>query len=156
MASNITIQESNHQLKVCIYCQDEFSSTDEIVVCRSCGAPYHKDCWLSINRCGVHGCTSRSYKNAPDLAVDRSNLIDSVVTQTNPPNVTIIETSSYRTENILLDGTTVDYVDTERPLINQIVILDEQPIEIQITPNDDTADSETWWQRFRKRLGGLF
>ncbi len=35
----------------CPYCNNEFTSDDDIVVCPECGAPYHRNCYKLIGHC---------------------------------------------------------------------------------------------------------
>lgn len=49
--------------KVCQICKGYLFEDDETVVCPTCGAPHHKDCWETVGHCGVqddHG-TDKQY-----------------------------------------------------------------------------------------------
>jgi hypothetical protein len=35
----------------CIVCRKEFSPDDDIVVCETCGTPYHRECYKSVGKC---------------------------------------------------------------------------------------------------------
>lgn len=35
----------------CIVCRKEFSPDDDIVVCETCGTPYHRKCYKSVGKC---------------------------------------------------------------------------------------------------------
>lgn len=35
----------------CIVCKKKFSQDDDVVVCETCGTPYHRDCYKSVGKC---------------------------------------------------------------------------------------------------------
>ncbi len=39
---------------VCMVCGDELS--DDVVLCRRCKTPHHRDCWLYYGACSTYGC----------------------------------------------------------------------------------------------------
>lgn len=43
----------------CARCGVPFTVTDEVMVCDTCGAPHHRQCWEDGNKCCVPGCTGR-------------------------------------------------------------------------------------------------
>lgn len=45
----------------CPYCQNKFTSEDEIVACDTCGSPHHINCWNEINKCSALNCPGRHY-----------------------------------------------------------------------------------------------
>jgi len=48
----------------CAKCGVAFSVTDEVLVCDTCGAPHHRQCWEDSNKCCVPGCTGQIDLNA--------------------------------------------------------------------------------------------
>ena len=45
----IPISETNK--RSCVVCAQEFTPTDDVVVCPVCGAPHHRECWQSEGHC---------------------------------------------------------------------------------------------------------
>lgn len=35
----------------CVYCNNKFLQTDDVVVCPKCGSPHHRDCWKEKGEC---------------------------------------------------------------------------------------------------------
>lgn len=65
--------------KQCQICQGYLFEDDDTVVCPTCGAPHHRDCWDTVGHCGVeadHG-TDRQYdllqKNKADSAAQEGS-----------------------------------------------------------------------------------
>ena len=40
----------------CQYCQSNIKLNEDYILCPSCSAPYHKDCWYENEGCAVYGC----------------------------------------------------------------------------------------------------
>lgn len=38
--------------KICQICSGELSEQDDVVVCPTCGAPHHRECYFSLGQCG--------------------------------------------------------------------------------------------------------
>jgi hypothetical protein len=56
----------------CQICGDQIG--DDMVICRRCKTPHHRDCWHYFGRCSTYGCgESRFYlpQTAPVLRPDR-------------------------------------------------------------------------------------
>lgn len=70
-------KEANYKTsKTCPYCQSPILNETEILYCKSCSSPYHKDCWLDNGQCAVIGCGQKeAVKNTHWRAHD-STMID--------------------------------------------------------------------------------
>ncbi len=42
---------------ICAICQSPLAPEDSRMVCPSCQAPYHEDCWHENGGCGIYGCS---------------------------------------------------------------------------------------------------
>ena len=45
--------------KRCPVCRDAIRPGDNIMTCNLCGAVYHRECWDTMGKCGVYGCSSQ-------------------------------------------------------------------------------------------------
>jgi hypothetical protein len=54
----------NHAHAVCKICGDGLGD-EEIVYCRVCDTPHHRDCWRYFGGCSVYACGERRYARAP-------------------------------------------------------------------------------------------
>ncbi|MDD4699158.1 MAG: RING finger protein [Oscillospiraceae bacterium] len=62
--------------KTCQICHSYLFDDDDVVVCPTCGAPQHRDCYNSLGHCGAesyHG-TERQYDKVANQTVDTSNI----------------------------------------------------------------------------------
>ena len=46
-------------LKECHYCQSKIKFSEDFIICPSCSAFYHKECWYENEGCAVYGCNYR-------------------------------------------------------------------------------------------------
>lgn len=46
----------------CVSCQEPFTDQDDVVVCPTCGAPHHRNCYMAEKRCAL------AAQHAPDFA----------------------------------------------------------------------------------------
>jgi hypothetical protein len=44
---------------ICQICGDEIAA--DLVQCKSCKTPHHKECWLYYGACSTYGCRERRY-----------------------------------------------------------------------------------------------
>jgi hypothetical protein len=49
----------------CAHCNEIFSEADDVVVCPVCGAPHHRDCYLSSGRCAAEELHQRGENYRP-------------------------------------------------------------------------------------------
>lgn len=54
----------NEAQAVCKVCGDHLDN-DDIVYCRVCDTPHHRDCWRYFGSCSVYACGERRYARAP-------------------------------------------------------------------------------------------
>jgi len=48
----------------CLVCNSRLES--DVIYCRRCGTPHHRECFRYAGRCSIYGCRSRQYrKSAP-------------------------------------------------------------------------------------------
>jgi len=48
---------ANNSNIICTYCHTSIVDVkNDMVICNSCGAPYHKECWEEIDVCSIYGC----------------------------------------------------------------------------------------------------
>ncbi len=59
----------NHIGKTCPYCQFPLKAESEVVECRACKVPHHRECWAENGGCTTFGCHEKSYQ--PAVATDR-------------------------------------------------------------------------------------
>jgi hypothetical protein len=52
---------------VCKVCGDPLDG-DEVVFCRVCDTPHHRDCWRYFGGCSVYACGERRFNRTPRLA----------------------------------------------------------------------------------------
>ena len=50
----------------CPVCENEFLTTDDIVVCPLCGTPHHRDCYKKNGECGNYDKHSEGFRWAPE------------------------------------------------------------------------------------------
>lgn len=50
-----------YQGKSCPYCQFSLKQDSEVVVCRDCNIPHHKECWDQNGSCTTFGCQGLRY-----------------------------------------------------------------------------------------------
>jgi hypothetical protein len=55
---------------VCKVCGDPLEG--EIVYCRICDTPHHRDCWRYFGGCSVYACGERRFTRAPRLAREKA------------------------------------------------------------------------------------
>ena len=66
---------SEEKKNKCQICGGYLFEDDDVVICPTCGAPHHKDCWQSVGHCGVaddHG-TDRQYDKLQKAASEAEN-----------------------------------------------------------------------------------
>jgi hypothetical protein len=56
---------------VCKVCGDPFDG-EEVVFCRVCDTPHHRDCWRYFGGCSVYACGERRFNRAPRLAREKA------------------------------------------------------------------------------------
>jgi hypothetical protein len=56
---------------VCKVCGDPFDG-EEIVFCRVCDTPHHRDCWRYFGGCSVYACGERRFNRTPRLAKEKA------------------------------------------------------------------------------------
>lgn len=52
----------------CKVCGEDFNAHDEIVACRKCNTPHHKDCWQFSGVCSVYGCGEKRFRRVESPA----------------------------------------------------------------------------------------
>jgi hypothetical protein len=58
---------------VCKVCGDPFDGEEEeIVFCRVCDTPHHRDCWRYFGGCSVYACGERRFSRTPRLAKEKA------------------------------------------------------------------------------------
>src|ERR1051326_8394395 len=50
----------------CVVCMDDLKPGEEIISCPRCSRPHHRECWLSVPRCGLVGCEYAIYDTVMD------------------------------------------------------------------------------------------
>lgn len=49
---------------ICKVCGEPIGD-EPAVVCETCGAPHHRDCWEYVGRCSIYGCDGKVAKSSP-------------------------------------------------------------------------------------------
>jgi hypothetical protein len=63
----LKVASENSADAVCKVCGDPFDG-QEVVFCRVCDTPHHRDCWRYFGGCSVYACGERRFNRAPRLA----------------------------------------------------------------------------------------
>jgi len=58
--------------KTCPYCQFPIKQESEVVQCRACQVPHHRECWEENGGCTTFGCNSNSYQAVAENNLDIS------------------------------------------------------------------------------------
>ncbi len=56
---------------VCKVCGDPLDR-EEVVYCRVCNTPHHRDCWRYFGGCSIYACGERRFNRAPRLAREKA------------------------------------------------------------------------------------
>jgi hypothetical protein len=58
----------NHKYigKTCPYCQFPLKADSEVVECRACKVPHHRECWVENGGCTTFGCRETTYRSAAE------------------------------------------------------------------------------------------
>lgn len=78
---------TNISEKICPFCQSEISQNDNVVVCKKCNIPHHRDCWIDNNGCATYGCGSKEYLGVSNNSSQNNNSVPPVYAENNNSNL---------------------------------------------------------------------
>lgn len=61
----------NAPIKTCPYCQSPIKQSADIIICKDCGTPHHKECWDENKGCTTFGC-----RENPDVKKHSGQVVD--------------------------------------------------------------------------------